>query len=86
MPLGEVKTPLAKIAKRIDQQAAHFTTVYVLCEQLLAHQGRRSLAFFVVVALVLALVLGILAIPIIITFFETGLVLRIPTRFFARFS
>ncbi|HLL27966.1 MAG TPA: glycosyltransferase family 2 protein [Xanthobacteraceae bacterium] len=80
MPAGEVQTPYYA---RPEGSASKLNTwrdgLRILWTILSLYRGERPLRFFSIIAILLAALSIILAIPVIVTFLEQGLVPRLPT-------
>jgi glycosyltransferase involved in cell wall biosynthesis len=80
MPIGEVETPYYA---RLEGSASKLHTYRdgwrILTTIIRLYQLQRPLSFFTSIAAVLAAASILLAIPLIVTYFQTGLVPRLPT-------
>ncbi|MEY9883126.1 glycosyltransferase family 2 protein [Bradyrhizobium sp. USDA 329] len=80
LPVAEVETPYyARPEGSLSKLNTWRDGFRILGTMLKLYRSERPLRFFTVIGILLALVSIILAIPIVITFFETGLVPRLPT-------
>ncbi|MDA9527555.1 glycosyltransferase family 2 protein [Bradyrhizobium sp. CCBAU 25338] len=80
LPVAEVETPYyARPEGSFSKLNTWRDGFRILGTMLKLYRSERPLRFFMVIGILLALVSIILAIPIVITFFETGLVPRLPT-------
>ena len=84
LPVAEVDTPYGA---RPDGSASKLRTVRdgfrILMTIFNLFRGERPLAFFSIVGALLALLSILLAVPVVVGFIETGLVLRFPTAILA---
>jgi glycosyltransferase involved in cell wall biosynthesis len=80
MPVGEVKTPYYA---RLEGSASKLNTwrdgLRILWTILQLYRVERPLRFFGVIAMLLATLAVVLAVPVIVTFLERGVVPRLPT-------
>ncbi|MCP3472031.1 glycosyltransferase family 2 protein [Bradyrhizobium sp. CCGUVB1N3] len=82
LPVAEVETPYyARPEGSFSKLNTWRDGFRILGTMLKLYRSERPLRFFTVIGILLALVSIILAIPIVITFIETGLVPRFPTAF-----
>ena len=80
LPVAEVETPYyARPEGSFSKLNTWRDGFRILGTMLKLYRSERPLRFFTVIGVLLALVAIILAIPIVITFIETGLVPRFPT-------
>ena len=80
LPVAEVETPYyARPEGSFSKLNTWRDGFRILGTMLKLYRSERPLRFFTVIGILLALVAIILAIPIVITFIETGLVPRFPT-------
>lgn len=80
LPVAEVETPYyARPEGSFSKLNTWRDGFRILGTMLKLYRSERPLRFFTVIGILLALVSIILAIPIVITFIETGLVPRLPT-------
>lgn len=80
LPVAEVETPYyARPEGSFSKLNTWRDGFRILGTMLKLYRSERPLRFFVVIGILLALAAIILAIPIVITFIETGLVPRFPT-------
>jgi glycosyltransferase involved in cell wall biosynthesis len=80
MPIAEVVTPYkARPAGSASKLRTYRDGFHILMMILNLFKEERPLAFFSIIAGVLALTAVVLAYPVFITYFETGLVPRFPT-------
>jgi hypothetical protein len=80
MPIGEVKTPY--FSRQEDSESKLHTYrdgLRILSTIARLYQLQRPLAFFSALAALLAAVAVLLAVPILVTYMQTGLVPRLPT-------
>ena len=80
LPVAEVETPYyARPEGSFSKLNTWRDGFRILGTMLKLYRSERPLRFFTGIGIVLAVVSVILAIPIVITFIETGLVPRLPT-------
>ena len=80
MPVAEVETPYyARPEGSVSKLNTWRDGFRILGTMLKLYRSERPLRFFTVIGILLALAAIILAIPIVVTFVETGLVPRLPT-------
>lgn len=80
LPVTEVETPYyARPEGSFSKLNTWRDGFHILGTMLKLYRSERPLRFFTVIGILLALASIILAIPIVITFIETGLVPRLPT-------
>lgn len=80
LPVAEIETPYyARPEGSFSKLNTWRDGFRILGTMLKLYRSERPLRFFTVIGILLALVSIILAIPIVITFIETGLVPRLPT-------
>ena len=80
LPVTEIDTPYySRPAGSVSKLNTWSDGVRILLTILRLYRSERPLAFFTIVAVLLAVLSIVLAIPVIVTFLETGLVPRIPT-------
>jgi glycosyltransferase involved in cell wall biosynthesis len=80
MPVGEVETPyFARLAGSESKLNTWRDGFRILWTILSLYRGERPFPFFAVIAVALATLSIVLAVPVIVTFLETGLVQRLPT-------
>ncbi|PJG51609.1 glycosyl transferase [Bradyrhizobium forestalis] len=80
LPVAEVETPYyARPEGSFSKLNTWRDGLRILGTMLKLYRSERPLRFFTAIGILLALVSVILAIPIVITFIETGLVPRLPT-------
>jgi len=84
LPVAEVETPYyARPEGSFSKLNTWRDGFRILGTMLKLYRSERPLRFFTVIGILLALAAIILAIPIVVTFFETGLVPRLPTAVLA---
>ena len=80
LPIAEVDTPYyARPAGSLSKLNTWSDGVRILLSILHLYRSERPLAFFTILAAVLAALSVVLAVPVVVTFAETGLVPRLPT-------
>jgi len=80
LPIAEVETDyFARPPGSVSKLSTYRDGVRILRVMLMLFKNERPIAFFGIAALVLALVAVALSIPVVITYWETGLVPRFPT-------
>jgi hypothetical protein len=80
LPVAEVETPYyARPEGSFSKLNTWRDGFRILGTMLKLYRSERPLRFFTVIGILLALAAIILAIPIVVTFVETGLVPRLPT-------
>lgn len=80
MPIGEVETPYyARPEGSVSKLHTYRDGWRIFTMIIRLYQLQRPLSFFTSIAAVLAAASVLLAIPLIITYFQTGLVPRVPT-------
>lgn len=80
LPVAEVETPYyARPAGSFSKLNTWRDGFRILGTMVKLYRSERPLRFFTVIGILLALAAIILAIPIVVTFIETGLVPRLPT-------
>jgi glycosyltransferase involved in cell wall biosynthesis len=80
LAVGEVSTPYyARPEKSASKLNTRRDGLRILATIIELYRSERPLSFFSIIGVVLAVVSVILAIPIFITYFEQGTVLRVPT-------
>jgi glycosyltransferase involved in cell wall biosynthesis len=80
LAVGEVPTPYyARPEKSVSKLNTWRDGWRILATIIELYRSERPLSFFSIIGIILAIVSVVLAIPIFITYFETGLVPRIPT-------
>ncbi|WP_051389726.1 glycosyltransferase family 2 protein [Bradyrhizobium sp. Ec3.3] len=84
LPVAEVETPYyARPEGSFSKLNTWRDGFRILGTMLKLYRSERPLRFFTLIGILLALMSIVLAIPIVITFIETGLVPRFPTAFLA---
>jgi glycosyltransferase involved in cell wall biosynthesis len=84
LPVAEVETPYyARPEGSFSKLNTWRDGFRILGTMLKLYRSERPLRFFTVIGILLALAAITLAIPIVVTFFETGLVPRLPTAVLA---
>jgi glycosyltransferase involved in cell wall biosynthesis len=80
LPIAEIDTPYyARPAGSLSKLNTWRDGVRILLTILRLYRSERPLAFFSILAVVLAVLSVMLAVPVVVTFAETGLVPRLPT-------
>ena len=80
MPVAEISTAYgARPEGSVSKLSTYADGWRILWTMVALYRSERPVIFFGIVAAVLALVAVILAVPLVITYYDTGLVPRLPT-------
>ncbi|RED48010.1 glycosyltransferase family 2 protein [Aestuariispira insulae] len=84
LPTKEIVTPYFERAEGTESKLSTYRDGWrILMTMVRLFKDYRPMAFFSIIALILAMISGLTALPVILEYLETGLVPRIPTAILA---